>query len=78
MNDKIKIGTEVWFMSNDELLHGIVNEVYRNIIVVCDGRTTYAIRKDSAVLSRRELLEIFDNAVGIIKESEKRLEEFRL
>ena len=66
MNEEIKVGTEVWFTSDYELIHGVINEVYDYIVVVASGGSIYVLPKDHITFSRKECLEICDKRCGEI------------
>lgn len=66
MDKEIKIGTEVWFTSDYELLRGVINEVYEYTVVVASGGSIYVLPKEYLTFSRKECLEICDKRCGEI------------
>ena len=75
MNEEIKVGTEVWFVSNDRLLHGVVSEVYRNFVVIPAEGSEYIIRKGYFELSRQMCLSRCDKGLDDLIDAEKRLKK---
>ena len=66
MNEEIKVGTEVWFTLDFELIHGVINEVYEYTVVVASGGSIYVLPKDNLTFSRKECLELCDKRCGEI------------
>ena len=67
---EIKPDVSVWFMDGKKVKHGVITQVYQNIVDVVVGDENYLLRNIEVFPSPETLAIIMDETVGEIKKWE--------